>query len=168
MEITTLHGHTDSITKVIFHPLDDNLILSSSLDNTIRLWNLETNRQEKILEECHDEGLYGVFSLEFKKEDYFVSGGSNGDIICWDFKMWKKIYTLIKHEKIIRHLNFSNDCNYLVSGDIDGKIILWKFSLKRNSFQFNRILFDQQEIYSIAFNDNFLVMTGKDSLIRYL
>ena len=43
-ELFTLKGHTGLVIDLVTHPLDKNLILSSSADGTIRLWHLGAKR----------------------------------------------------------------------------------------------------------------------------
>jgi len=42
--LAVLKGHADSITTVCFSPIDDNLVLTASLDGTARLWDVKQAR----------------------------------------------------------------------------------------------------------------------------
>jgi WD40 repeat protein len=40
-QLCKLEGHTLDVSQAIFHPTDNNLVLSSSKDKTIRMWKIE-------------------------------------------------------------------------------------------------------------------------------
>ncbi|MEH1845036.1 MAG: WD40 repeat domain-containing protein, partial [Nostoc sp.] len=48
-EISTLTGHSDSVTSVVFSP-DSKTLASASADKTIKLWNL--NLDDLLAEGC--------------------------------------------------------------------------------------------------------------------
>lgn len=54
-----LQGHTEKIYSIKFHPLASGLLVSSSYDLTVRLWNLESEEQVKILT-GHQEQIFGM------------------------------------------------------------------------------------------------------------
>uniref|UniRef100_A0A8C8DWG2 Coronin n=1 Tax=Oryzias sinensis TaxID=183150 RepID=A0A8C8DWG2_9TELE len=54
-----LQGHTEKIYSIKFHPLASNLLVSSSYDLSVRLWNLESREQVKLLT-GHQDQVFGV------------------------------------------------------------------------------------------------------------
>lgn len=44
-----LQGHTEKIYSIKFHPLASGLLVSSSYDSTVRLWNLDGEKEVKVL-----------------------------------------------------------------------------------------------------------------------
>lgn len=42
--LITLSGHTKKVGKILFHPCARNVLASSSLDYTVKLWNVETGK----------------------------------------------------------------------------------------------------------------------------
>ncbi|XP_027141691.1 coronin-7 isoform X1 [Larimichthys crocea] len=54
-----LQGHTEKIYSIKFHPLASGLLVSSSYDLTVRLWNLESGDEVKILT-GHEEQIFGM------------------------------------------------------------------------------------------------------------
>ncbi|MBI3244489.1 MAG: hypothetical protein HYZ49_19590 [Chloroflexi bacterium] len=74
-----LDDHTDEITGLAFG-LDGQLLASSSLDNTVRLWDV--NRRKQIgLPLVGHRGA--VRSVAFSAGDTFVSGGDDNAVILW-------------------------------------------------------------------------------------
>lgn len=47
--IHTLQGHGDGITSIDWHPLHEYLLVSGSLDGTVRLWDVRKNNKEACL-----------------------------------------------------------------------------------------------------------------------
>ncbi|XP_030592272.1 coronin-7-like isoform X1 [Archocentrus centrarchus] len=54
-----MQGHTEKIYSIKFHPLASGLLVSSSYDLTVRLWNLETGEQVKLFT-GHQEQVFGM------------------------------------------------------------------------------------------------------------
>uniref|UniRef100_A0A8D3C7E7 Coronin n=1 Tax=Scophthalmus maximus TaxID=52904 RepID=A0A8D3C7E7_SCOMX len=54
-----LQGHTEKIYSIKFHPLASGLLVSSSYDLTVRLWNLESGGEVKILT-GHQDQVFGM------------------------------------------------------------------------------------------------------------
>ncbi|XP_054462820.1 coronin-7 [Anoplopoma fimbria] len=50
-----LRGHTEKIYSIVFHPLASGLLVSSSYDLTVRLWNLEKEEEVKVLTGHQDQ-----------------------------------------------------------------------------------------------------------------
>ncbi|XP_041823554.1 coronin-7-like isoform X1 [Melanotaenia boesemani] len=54
-----LQGHTEKIYSIKFHPLASGLLVSSSYDLTVRVWNLESREQVKLLT-GHQDQVFGM------------------------------------------------------------------------------------------------------------
>ncbi|MCJ8739482.1 hypothetical protein PDJAM_G00047780, partial [Pangasius djambal] len=54
-----LQGHTEKIYSIKFHPHASGLVVSSSYDMTVRLWDLETGREVKKLS-GHQDQIFGM------------------------------------------------------------------------------------------------------------
>ncbi|XP_055008627.1 coronin-7-like isoform X2 [Boleophthalmus pectinirostris] len=54
-----LQGHTEKIYSIKFHPLASGLLVSSSYDLTVRLWNLESGDEVKVLS-GHEDQVFGM------------------------------------------------------------------------------------------------------------
>uniref|UniRef100_A0A1A8KRP6 Coronin n=1 Tax=Nothobranchius kuhntae TaxID=321403 RepID=A0A1A8KRP6_NOTKU len=54
-----VQGHTEKIYSIKYHPLASGLLVSSSYDLTVRLWNLETGEQVRLLT-GHQDQVFGM------------------------------------------------------------------------------------------------------------
>ena len=75
----TLLGHTNDITS-IETDYNDPQVITSSMDGTIRLWDLRKLKTELLITN-HSKSIRSMKS--HPKEATFVSGDSNGEIKQW-------------------------------------------------------------------------------------
>lgn len=61
---TILRGHTEKIYSIKFHPLASDILASSSYDMTVRIWNINTGKQELLLKGHTDQ----IFSLAWSPD----------------------------------------------------------------------------------------------------
>lgn len=89
---TVLKDYSQPITNVRFSWKNENLVLTSSLDGRIKLWDL---RRENSVKELKDEsGVKPLTCFDLSCDDQFVCAGTElvgGDafIIFWDIRSRK-------------------------------------------------------------------------------
>ena len=81
IDYTINKAHSNFIHKIknYINPSNKNhILLSSSSDNSVKLWNISSNPIINILSinNCFDGHKISPFCLMFKKESYFIFGGS--------------------------------------------------------------------------------------------
>ena len=78
----TLQGHTKGITCIDFDEIS-NRIYSSSLDTTIKIWDIRKNDKEIRTLVGHS---FGVNSIAFDQEK-LISGSKDSSIKIWNFSV---------------------------------------------------------------------------------
>ena len=89
----TLKGHSDWIEQAIY--IENNIIASYSLDNTVRLWNYKYNQQETSFK--LNDNPYALFYLQ-QKQIIMVSykGRENGYINVYDSRSPHNLIKIIE------------------------------------------------------------------------
>ncbi|ARI81869.1 WD40 repeat domain-containing protein [Microcystis aeruginosa] len=132
-EMRTLIGHNSTglcqleicselaVYRVSFSP-DGKTLATSSDDNTIKLWNVETGQEIGTL-----RGHNGiVLSVSFSPDGKSLATGSwDKTIKLWNVETGQEIRTLKGHDSSVYSVNFSPDGKTLVSGSVDKTIKLW-------------------------------------------
>uniref|UniRef100_H3A7T6 Superkiller complex protein 8 n=1 Tax=Latimeria chalumnae TaxID=7897 RepID=H3A7T6_LATCH len=113
-----LEGHQLGVVSVdISHT--GTIAASSSLDAHIRLWDLETGKQIKLL----DAGPVDAWSVAFSPDSKYLATGSHlGKVNIFGVESGKKEFSLDTRGKFILSIAYSPDGKYLASGAIDGII----------------------------------------------
>jgi WD40 repeat protein len=120
-QIGKLTGHTLAVINVAFSPRDE-LIATSSADNTIRVWD-GTTFQHKLQLRGHSAGVKG---LVFSPDGSLLASGSwDRTVRLWDPTSGKQLAQLDGHPGVVRQIDFSPDGKYLVSGGGRRSVKVW-------------------------------------------
>nr|UXY86779.1 pleiotropic regulatory locus1-like protein [Cryptomonas paramecium] len=93
-------GHSGSITKLSKN-FCLNLIISSSKDGTIKLWDNRVSKNVLTLYTCQED----VASfLNNDQSPHIISANSNGNIYFWDLKINKNIYIIKSSVREIKNV----------------------------------------------------------------
>ena len=118
----TLTGHRSPVTKVLFHPAFS-VMVSSSEDATIKVWDYETGDFERTLKGHTD----AVQDLAFDHTGNFLASCSADlTIRLWDFKGFECIKTLHGHDHNVSSVCFMPSGDALVSSSRDKTIKIWE------------------------------------------
>ncbi|EME27785.1 WD repeat-containing protein 61 [Galdieria sulphuraria] len=119
-EWKTLQGHSFAIISVAFQPKGD-LLASSSLDGTIRLWQSSSGHLQRTI----DVNIAEAWDLAFDPQGkVIVSGGHSGVVSIWDVETGslQKSLETESNNKFIFAVAFSPDGKWLVCSTSDGTI----------------------------------------------
>ncbi|KAL3923668.1 MAG: hypothetical protein SGILL_001523 [Bacillariaceae sp.] len=128
----TLKGHGDWVTSLATTPEDPNLLLSSSRDKSVVVWQLLHGGSSG------ETNSYGFARRALRGHSHFVSDvviSSDGafalsaswdsELRLWDIATGKTTRRFVGHEKDVLSVAFSVDNRQIVSGSRDGTIRLW-------------------------------------------
>lgn len=117
---TTFNRHRNIVTSVRFGPADS-LMVTSSVDSTIKVWRKETG--ELIKEIRQPSGVaYMDLSAEGK---YAVTGSYDNVVRLWDINDGIIVKEYKGHAGTVWHVAISNDNKKIASGDNDGVVNIW-------------------------------------------
>ncbi|KJR40131.1 repeat-containing protein [Candidatus Magnetoovum chiemensis] len=157
-QLPYLKGHSAPVSSVAFTP-DGRLLVSASLDNTVRLWNVENKKSLHTY-----EGHIGpVRSVAVSSDGSFIaSSSSDNTIILWNIKERSLACTFKMHRGPVESISFSPDGDLLASGGSDAKLILWDIANKNALYTFEA----QQEngsIKSVSFSPDGKLLSCADN-----
>jgi WD40 repeat protein/serine/threonine protein kinase len=116
----TLEGHVGPILTVAFAP-DGKTLATGSADNTVRLWNPRTSKQEAILRD-HKGAVYAVAFAH--SGEWLASAGDDQTIrLCTIATQQER--AVHPHEGGIRRLAVAPGDRILTIGCTDGHVELW-------------------------------------------
>ncbi|KAH9921044.1 quinon protein alcohol dehydrogenase-like superfamily [Fomitopsis serialis] len=122
--LSTSHASSSSTalmnTRASASKRQKRVLISGSLDNTIRLWDIDSGKATKTLF-GHIEGVWAVASDKLR----LVSGSHDRTIKVWVREEGRCMATLVGHRGAVTCLALGED--KIVSGSDDGDIRLWNF-----------------------------------------
>ncbi|MGG6297879.1 WD40 repeat domain-containing protein [Leptolyngbya sp. AN02str] len=157
----TLYQHEDAVYSVAFGP-DDETIVSSSGDGTIRLWTLQGSPIGQPFRANQER----VRSIEVSRDGrYIVSGSDDGTVRLWNLQ-GRPIGSPLKGQQgDVRSVALSPNGQQIVSAGNDGKVYLWNLQgqLIKQPFQAHT-----GKVYSVAFSPNgqTIASAGEDGTFR--
>jgi WD40 repeat protein len=119
--VATLEGHTSDILHAEFSP-DDRRIVTSSLDNTARVWNAATGESVATLTGHTDTVHNAVFSPDGRR---IVTASQDGTARVWDVMSVGIVAKLEGHSFGVLDAEFSPDGQRIVTASSDGTAGVW-------------------------------------------
>jgi WD40 repeat protein len=115
--IRRLEGHTRNVTCVAFSA-DGKRLLSTSLDTTVRLWNVENGKELQCLKraDLRDHLLSCAISQDGKTG---VSGGHGGNVHVWDLEAGTFVRSFRGDFNTVRGMVFLPDGKRLLTAGYD-------------------------------------------------
>ncbi|XP_071849779.1 lissencephaly-1 homolog isoform X2 [Apostichopus japonicus] len=119
-----LSGHRGTITRVAFHPTYS-VMVSSSEDATIKVWDYETGDFERTLK-GHTNSVQDISFDHTGK--YLASCSADMSIRLWDFETMECIKTMQGHDHNVSSVHFLPSGDYIVSCSRDKTIKMWELA----------------------------------------
>ncbi|MEG4844216.1 AAA-like domain-containing protein, partial [Microcoleus sp. F10-C6] len=156
-----LEGHSNYVNSLAFSP-DGLTLASASRDNTIKLWNLQSQKSIATLT-GHSNS---VNSLAFSPDGLtLASASSDKTIKLWNLQSPKPIATLTGHSNWVYSVAFSPDGLTLASASFDNTIKLWHLESQK---PIATLTGHSNEVWSVAFSPDGLTLASasRDKTIR--
>lgn len=143
--------HEHYVMALDINPKDDKMFASGSLDQTIKIWNI--NKTDSIATlEGHE---MGIDSIAFHKgeEPYIVSGADDTTVRLWDYEKRECLHVFRGHNHNVCAVSFHPYYPFIVSGSEDHKLNIWDIEAKKlaQSMDFGQ---DMMRIWCMKFLDN--------------
>ncbi|ETO34688.1 hypothetical protein RFI_02403, partial [Reticulomyxa filosa] len=129
--INTFTGHTNNVWSIDYSTLGDcQLICSGSADKTVRVWDVDNNKQIQSFN-GHSNSVYcarfSSYHYHNSHQNVICSSSYDNTIRFWDFKNNKQLQIFNGHTEGVNGIEFSpfNGGRYLCSGSNDNTIRLW-------------------------------------------
>jgi len=121
----TFVGHTKAITSIKYFPNTAHLLLSSSLDNKVKIWEMYKDRRCVMTYSGHKQG---VRDIDFNRDgDKFVSASYDKYMKLWDVETGQCVQRFTNN-KMAYCVKFNPDLersNMFLSGMSNKKILCW-------------------------------------------
>jgi WD40 repeat protein len=110
-KIGELLGHTSNI-RCVRLLLDGKHVVSSAADNTIRIWNIDTQKEVGRLGENHD--YHWLVVAPDGKHLVTLRGSNPTEVALWDLETRKKVKTLLLIDNVAMCAAFTPDGKHLI------------------------------------------------------
>ncbi|ETO34188.1 WD repeat-containing protein, partial [Reticulomyxa filosa] len=140
--INTFIGHINTVWSIDYSTFDNcQFICSGSHDRTVRVWDVDNNKQVQSF----NGHSVDVYCVKFSQYHYH---NNHQNVICssadrvirfWDFKLNQQLQIFDKHTNAVCGIEFSqfNGGRYLCSGSDDYTIRLWDVETSKSLHIFN-------------------------------
>ncbi len=150
----TTEGIGDSIILLTYDY--SKYIVAPSIDNTIRIWNLENGEEvRKLL--GHDESVNALAVTPDGK--YIVSASEDKTVRIWNIENGEEVRKLIGHEEPVNALTITPDGKYIVSASEDKTVRIWNLE---NGEEVRKLLGHDESVNALAVTpDGSYIVSGE-------
>jgi len=131
--IRRFKGHTKLVWKTAFSP-DSRRLLSSSSDNTIRLWDIESGKEIRKLIGAKWGATAMTFSPDGRRA---LTGGVDSTVRLWDLTTGKEIRQFAGYKEPVQSVALSPDGRMAIAGGaVSTSVFVWDVETGRQLRKF--------------------------------
>ncbi|KAI9093723.1 WD40-repeat-containing domain protein [Phlyctochytrium arcticum] len=138
----SFQGHTDSVEDIQWSPKQGEVFATSSVDQTIKIWDARTKDKYQLSVHAHDSDV-NVISWHPTVDYLLASGADCGTFSIWDLRMWASTSstnppapaaTFKWHQGPITSLEWKpHESSVIAVSGEDNQLTLWDFALERDA-----------------------------------
>jgi small GTP-binding protein len=147
-------AHDDFVSCMTLTP-DEKLLITSSADGAIKVWNIENKECINVIKEQD-----GVRELLLDKKGMLYSACQDGSIGIWELATGKLLRRFKGHKNEVFSLAITPNNKKLISGSKDFRLIVW--DLEYGNMDFSLELGDAWVNALACHNDNRFVFAGDE------
>lgn len=120
--------------QLCINPKDVNMFASASLDRSIKIWTISTNKSKANFSLFgHQAGVNCVDFCHDHERMHLVSGGDDGQVKVWDYQTKQCLFTFENgHVDNVTSVVFHPDIPIIFSAGEDDVINIWNAVTYRN------------------------------------
>lgn len=155
----TFEGHTHYTMHCAFNPKDHNVFATASMDQTVKVWNINSSKANVTLE-GHTKGVNYVDFYWGADKPYLITSSDDFTAKVWDYQTKACIQTLEGHSNNVSVCCFHPKLPVIITGGEDGQVIIWNSS----TYKVEQSIYNNMErIWAIAYSrDDTKVALGYD------